>query len=279
MLLLEDKRFYVYTYMDPTKPGPFFYNSYKLDYEPFYIGKGKETRYLDHLKLVKKDDSFFYKKLRKMLKNNINPVIIKIQENLNEKQAYQLEKELVNVIGRIYYKNGPLTNINDGGGTKPKKNYEKTSSISKQLWQNTEYRDKVLEGSKNNWKIIFPDKTEKIIRDLSNWCKENNFIYSSCKAFASRKIKYKNYCFINLNKNTDLNINDFSEPKKYSERKYFRNSYKITKNNGKYFIIYNKKMFCKKNKISFSTFRKIVNTGNYFKNLFKIDIFEKNIKM
>ena len=35
-----EKKYYVYIYIDPRKPGKFKYGEYEFDYEPFYIGKG-----------------------------------------------------------------------------------------------------------------------------------------------------------------------------------------------------------------------------------------------
>lgn len=54
MLLLEDRRFYVYLYLDPRKPGNYSYQiddkTYHFDYEPFYVGEGKGERMYDHLR-------------------------------------------------------------------------------------------------------------------------------------------------------------------------------------------------------------------------------------
>lgn len=56
MLLLEDKRFYVYVYiyLDPRKQGNYKYENYFFDYEPFYVGKGCKNRLYAHLKEAEK---------------------------------------------------------------------------------------------------------------------------------------------------------------------------------------------------------------------------------
>lgn len=52
-LLIEDKRFYVYIYLDPRKPNKYEYiindNLCVLDYEPFYVGKGCGKRLKMHI--------------------------------------------------------------------------------------------------------------------------------------------------------------------------------------------------------------------------------------
>lgn len=110
--------YYVYIYLDPRKSGEYVYGDYKFDYEPFYVGKGKENRYLEHLRpsrlnrgvnLIKEN------KLKKILSLGLTPIIVKIKEALTQEDSLLFEKELIEIIGRITKKSGPLTNMSDGG--------------------------------------------------------------------------------------------------------------------------------------------------------------------
>jgi hypothetical protein len=47
-----DDIFYVYVYLYPRFHWDYVYENLKFEYKPFYIGKGKNNRYLDHLKIV-----------------------------------------------------------------------------------------------------------------------------------------------------------------------------------------------------------------------------------
>ncbi len=106
--------FYTYCYLDKSKPGTFKYKDLDIifDYEPFYIGKGKNNRILieNHLKTT---NSFLYKKIKKLNNNNIN--IIKLFDNLKEDDAFKYEIELIKAIGRRDKGLGPLVNLTDGG--------------------------------------------------------------------------------------------------------------------------------------------------------------------
>lgn len=72
--------------------------------EVFYVGKGKNKRYLEH----KKRNKFFLD-----MYNTHNCDVRKVLENVSEEDAFKKEKELIS-----YYRNNTdyrLTNVCDGG--------------------------------------------------------------------------------------------------------------------------------------------------------------------
>ena len=93
-------KFYVYALLDPRKPGVFTYDDMLFEYEPFYIGKGCGKRAEQHVKLSSKNKNEHKdNKIRKILKSNLKPLVIKIKENLIEIDAYLLEKDIIKIIG------------------------------------------------------------------------------------------------------------------------------------------------------------------------------------
>lgn len=104
--------FYIYIYLDPRKPGQYEYNDYCFLYEPFYVGKGKGNRLKDK---NKSRSTIFKNKIKKLYKLELNPIILKLKDNLNEKESFKLEKELIYEIGRKDLNKGPLINFTDGG--------------------------------------------------------------------------------------------------------------------------------------------------------------------
>jgi group I intron endonuclease len=113
---MENEKYYVYIYLDPTKKGLFSYGDYNFDYEPFYVGKGYKERCNEHIWESRlKIPSFKTNKIKKILSLGLTPMILKVSENLFEVDAFELEKKLITVIGRRDLKTGPLTNLTDGG--------------------------------------------------------------------------------------------------------------------------------------------------------------------
>ena len=121
---LENK-FYIYAYLDPRKKGRYLYKDICFLYEPIYIGKGHGNRYLQHLKYLEyvkknKKRTYFKDKLKGILNNgfskqDIQNCIIILQNNLSEQKAFNFEIQLIKNIGRDNFKQGPLTNLTEGG--------------------------------------------------------------------------------------------------------------------------------------------------------------------
>lgn len=114
-------RYYVYVYMDPRNPGEYVYGEHKFDYEPFYIGKGTNRRYNSHLiesrgfSNRKNNNKSNIEKIRSILNDGMEPVIIKYRINLSENEAYEIEGKLIFLLGKKINKKGPLLNYADGG--------------------------------------------------------------------------------------------------------------------------------------------------------------------
>lgn len=108
--------YYVYVYLDPRKSGYYIYDELKFDYEPFYVGKGKNDRDIIHLskcRYSKSGSYIFYDKLNKLLSLDIIPIILRIKEFEVEEESLLFEKAVISKIGRM--ENGPLVNLTDGG--------------------------------------------------------------------------------------------------------------------------------------------------------------------
>lgn len=113
-------KFYVYIYLDSSKPGNYTYGNYSFDFEPFYIGQGHGGRALHHFWSMNRQreqekNSFFYNKLRKLTKEGTISKVEYIKRKISAEEAKELEISLIRIIGRRIKKEGPLTNITDGG--------------------------------------------------------------------------------------------------------------------------------------------------------------------
>jgi hypothetical protein len=111
--------FYVYIYLDPTKPGKYSYcnGNITFDYEPFYVGEGKGKRGGDHLGQASNLENAHHKhnRIRKIWREGSQPFIWLYETEISEEIALHIETLLIAKIGRADKKLGPLTNLTDGG--------------------------------------------------------------------------------------------------------------------------------------------------------------------
>ena len=101
------REYYVYIYCDPSIKGHYTYPDIELTLttEPFYVGKGKGNRDVQHITEVRRRSNkgnnwYKYQKIKGILKQGKEPIIVKLKEHLNENQALELEMKSIKTIGR-----------------------------------------------------------------------------------------------------------------------------------------------------------------------------------
>lgn len=121
--MINQKIYYVYEYVDPRNN------------QPFYIGKGKGDRFSYHIKNL--DDGYNphkTNKIKKILSENLEPIINIVVSGLTETEAFEIESSLITKFGRIDNKTGCLVNLTNGGegqsGWIPGDKYRKKMSES-----------------------------------------------------------------------------------------------------------------------------------------------------
>jgi hypothetical protein len=219
MLLIEDKRFYVYIYLNPLKLGNYDYPIGKrrlhFDYEPFYVGRGCNNRDKSHLNQAlrilndknnkeKIKNNYKLNIIMKILRNNKQPIIYRLQENLTNNDVNNLEKFYIKLIGRKDLKLGPLVNLTDGGdGDSGRvfskehcnkisialKQYEKTDSHCENIGKskkgknyfngftfNEYFGEEKAKEIKEKRKILGPGKTKKWSEDAKKRLEGKNSI-------------------------------------------------------------------------------------------------------
>lgn len=179
--------FYVYIYLDPTKRGDYSYGDYSFEYEPFYVGKGKDKRIRAHLmpSVLNSGNRHKKNKINKILKETSNaPISIIIKNNLSELDAFNLEKLLIALIGRFDLKLGPLTNMTDGGegvsgrilSEKEKENI-RNRLIGRKLSDDHKLKMSLAFSGENHplYGKSLSDETKKKKSDsMKKWMKEND---------------------------------------------------------------------------------------------------------
>ena len=105
---------YIYIYLNPLKSGNWSYKNFTFDYQPFYVGMGVGSRDKHHLtesSLNKNDNLLKNRTIRKILSQNVKPIILRLYENISIDNAKLIEDHIIFHFGRILVDGGILTNI------------------------------------------------------------------------------------------------------------------------------------------------------------------------
>lgn len=119
---MNTKTHYVYVYCDPRKKGIFTYDGvdYIFNYEPFYVGEGKGYRYKRHITNYEIEwnyNTIKNGKIKSILNEgyDLSKYIIFYKDGLDKEESLNLEKFLIEKMGRINKETGILANLTDGG--------------------------------------------------------------------------------------------------------------------------------------------------------------------
>jgi len=90
----------------------YVYVLFRLDGEPFYVGKGRGRRWKFHATAASRERSHKAAIIRQIVQTCAVPMV-KVRDGLTEREAFETEIALIYAIGRQPF--GPLTNCTDGG--------------------------------------------------------------------------------------------------------------------------------------------------------------------
>lgn len=152
--------YYTYVYLDPRKFGRYCYKSLGFLYEPFYVGKGYGDQHNNYCK----------NKINKILKNNLNPIIVILKTSTEENKIFEHEKQMIKEIGRFDLKNGPLTNMTNGGEglLNPNLNIRKKMPDSKIGIKNPMFGKVSFKSEEIKRKISLSHKGKKLSEETKN---------------------------------------------------------------------------------------------------------------
>jgi hypothetical protein len=154
--------YYVYALLDSRKPGTFCYvlengKRASFDYEPFYIGKGKGNRMRVHVPtaLLGVEQTFKARRIRRIVNQGFRVIEKRSIKVFDEKTAFNLERMLINAIGRFDLCNGPLCNLTDGGDGVPR--------------LPSHVRTQIAQASRDWWASLSKTQKAKQVAKYSEW--------------------------------------------------------------------------------------------------------------
>ena len=143
--------------------------------QPFYIGKGKKNRAMDHINEAlktsnKESNPNKLNTIREILSNNGKVIIKYIDTNLTEKLAFELEIFVIELLGRSNNNTGILTNMTKGGegcGGENNPNYGKRGEDS--IWWGRHHTEetKRKQSEKQKGKIISEEHKQNMRKPKS----------------------------------------------------------------------------------------------------------------
>ena len=214
MELIEDRRFYVYIYLDPFNyiigEKKFNYGEYCFRFEPFYIGRGCNNRLFVHIKESVKieklinNDEFIENSYNEGKIDTINeifrlggiPIIYKLKENLTIFEAKEFEVYLIKLIGRKDKDLGPLTNLTDGGEGVYNLPLESLIKINKKRKGKT-------------WEEIYGEVKAKKLKEKQSKVKKGTISFRKNKTYEELYTKEKSNKIKNKIKNNARNNSNF----------------------------------------------------------------------
>lgn len=182
--------YYIYVYLNPTIPGDFQYDDLRFAYEPFYVGKGRGTRFKHHLsvaigsrKMQRNENRHKIHTIQKILSVGKEPIVEFLHLELTESQAETLEREYIQKIGRKIFSTGPLTNIADGGAFKgsvrlsgeahPGYGKPRTEETKRRIRENHQPCAGKSNSRAKTWRLVDPEGKEYLVSGtLRQFCLE-----------------------------------------------------------------------------------------------------------
>jgi hypothetical protein len=178
------KKYYVYIYLNTLKKGNFIYDDLKFEHEPFYVGKGHGNRLYHHLNKVKNKNRYKnsnkFEKINEILESGLEPLIIKLNESMSEDDALDLEKSIINKIGRLDINKGPLTNLNDGG-QKPQDNYHHSLETKIKISETNKSRE-----PQDRYTLVSPEGTIHENVKLNKFCVDFGLDYQKMRKSSNK---------------------------------------------------------------------------------------------
>lgn len=165
--------YYIYIYLDPLRPGIYIYENFIFNHEPFYVGRGKDNRYMVHTqKYSLKSKNNKNTRIKNILENGLKPIVCFSSTGLTFDDSLLLERNTISKIGRKKLNTGPLTNLTSGGQGIPemKLSEESINKMRKTCLERGIYKkfSENMKGDKNSMSGKKWYRSEKGIENFKN---------------------------------------------------------------------------------------------------------------